>query len=77
MNNLLAEMRRFGVSVSDIQRLLGCTEKTVRNKLNGHSDFVYWEAEKIRDTFFPNQRLEYLFSNEECRGRGDVCVSEE
>ena len=35
MKNLLAEMARYGVSRYDIQKLLGCSEATVRNKLSG------------------------------------------
>ena len=64
MRNLLAEMARYGVSNNDIQALLSCTDKTVRNKLNGMTEFSFGEAMKIRDTFFPGIRLEYLFSQE-------------
>jgi len=62
MKNLLAEMARYGVSNNDIQSLLSCADKTVRNKLNGVTEFSFGEAMKIRDTFFPGIRLEYLFS---------------
>ena len=62
MKNLSAEMARYGVSNNDIQSLLSCTDKTVRNKLNGVTEFSFGEAMKIRDTFFPGIRLEYLFS---------------
>ena len=64
MRNLSAEMARYGVSNNDIQALLSCTDKTVRNKLNGVTEFSFGEAVKIRDTFFPGIRLEYLFSQE-------------
>ena len=64
MRNLSAEMARYGVSNNDIQSLLSCTDKTVRNKLNGVTEFSFGEAMKIRDTFFPGIRLEYLFSQE-------------
>lgn len=70
MRNLLAEMARYGVSNNDIQALLSCTDKTVRNKLNGVTDFSFGEAMKIRDTFFPGMRLEYLFSQEPGDDRG-------
>ena len=61
MQNLMAEMTRSNVRVSDIQSLLGCTEKTVRNKLNGKTEFSVNEAMLIRDTYFPGLRVEYLF----------------
>lgn len=61
MNNLAAEMTRYGISINDLQTVLLCTEKTVRNKINGNSEFSVKEAIKIRDTFFPGMKLEYLF----------------
>ena len=61
MQNLMAEMTRNNVRISDIQNLLGCTEKTVRNKLNGKTEFSVNEAMRIRDTYFPGLRVEYLF----------------
>lgn len=65
MKNLAAEMARFGVNNSDIQVLLGCTDKTVRNKLNGLTEFSVAEALKIRDAFFPGIRIEYLFGKDD------------
>lgn len=62
MKNLSAEMARFGIKISDIQQLLDCSEKTVRNKLGGVTTFSIDEAAKIRDSFFPGMRIEYLFS---------------
>lgn len=62
MSNLEAEMKRFGVTNADMQNLLGVSERTVRNKLSGETDFTYPEALKIRDTFFPSFRMEYLFA---------------
>lgn len=64
MRNLSAEMARFGVSNSDIQTALACSSKTVANKLNEITDFSVSEAIKIRDTFFPGLRIEYLFAPE-------------
>lgn len=61
MKNLCAEMTRYGVSNYDIQSLLNCSLRTVTNKLTGETDFTIPEAMKIRNTFFPGLRLEYLF----------------
>ena len=61
MDNLKAEMARAGVSKDDIKNLLDCSMRTVDNKLDGVTDFTIPEAFKIRDCFFPNQRMEYLF----------------
>lgn len=60
-NNLKAEMSRYNVSVTDLSNLLNCTEKTVRNKINGKSSFSIEEAFKIKKSFFPVMSLEYLF----------------
>ena len=64
MKNLKAEMARFGVSTSDIQNVLGCSTKTVLNKLNGTTEFTMSEGFKIHDAFFPSMELKYLFAGE-------------
>lgn len=61
MRNLIAEMARYGFKVKDIQNVLGCSEKTVRNKINGVTEFTYREAETIKNKLFPELQLEYLF----------------
>lgn len=64
MNNLRAEMARYGVTISDIQQLLKLSERTVRSKLSGESGFSFSEASKIRNAFFVGYRLEYLFADD-------------
>ena len=64
MKNLRAEMARFGVSNSDIQEFLGCTDKTAKAKVSGSSEFSVSEAICIRDKFFPGMRIEYLFASD-------------
>lgn len=64
MRNLQAEMKRYGISVRDIQKVINCSEKTIRSKINEKSVFSLPEARKIRDTFFKNLSLEYLFAND-------------
>lgn len=65
MKNLNAEMTRYGITNSDIQLLLGCSARTVTNKISGETDFTVPEALKIRNTFFPSLRVEYLFATDE------------
>lgn len=62
MNNLAAEMARYGVTKSDIQRVLNCSDKTVNNKLTGVTDFTVPEALKIRNVYFEGYRIDYLFA---------------
>ena len=64
MQNLKAEMARYGVSNIDIENLLGCSRRTVTNKLCGETEFTISEALKIRDAFFRPCRVEYLFASE-------------
>lgn len=61
MRNIENEMPRFNVTYFDIQRVLDCSEKTVRNKLNGVTDFTYSEVKRLRDELFPGMSIEYLF----------------
>lgn len=61
MRNIEKEMPRYNVTYFDIQKVIECTEKTVRNKLNGVTDFTYGEVSKIRNELFPGMTLEYLF----------------
>lgn len=64
MKNLEQAMRKFNVTFYDIQDVMGCTEKTVRNKMNGVTDFSYSEVKRIRDSLFPGMDIEYLFSDD-------------
>ena len=63
LKNLSAEMVRNGVKAELIASVLGVSDRTIRSKLSGDSEFSFAEAEKIRDEFFPALRLEYLFRN--------------
>ena len=55
------EMPRFNVTYYDIQQVMNCSEKTVRNKMQGVTDFTYSEARVIRDKLFPGMNIEDLF----------------
>lgn len=59
--NLLAEMSRSRITRHDIAACLGVSEKTARNYINGISKISWFDTLKIRNTFFPDLSLEYLF----------------
>lgn len=59
--NLKAEMVRHGVKVSDVAKVLRVSERTVRAKLTGESDFTVSEAFRLRDEVFPGLEFDYLF----------------
>lgn len=60
-NNLEAEMKRSGVTRTDIAKCIKCSYRTVHSRLNGESQWIYDECVTIRDTFFPDMTLGYLF----------------
>lgn len=59
--NLKAEMARNSVLGKDIAKALGIRQATISSRLTGKTEFSYKEAKRIKDTFFPNVELEYLF----------------
>lgn len=62
--NLLAEMKRFGLTHADISSQIGITERALQKKIAGESDFYFREVESIRDRFFPQFKLEYLMHDD-------------
>jgi hypothetical protein len=63
--NLEAEMKRRGISRNDIAICLSISYSTVHSRFNGKSEWLYNECLKIRDTFFPDLDLDYLFATDE------------
>lgn len=55
------KMKEQGVTREMVRMLLNVSEKTLRNKLNGETDFTWGEAKLIRRTFFPEEDYEKLF----------------
>ena len=54
-------MNQENVTRADLQKLLDVSEKTIRNKISGATDFTWGEVRKIRNTYFPNDDFETLF----------------
>jgi len=67
--NLAAEMARKGITKKDLAKLLNMRYPTVVDKTNGKSRFYLDEAIKIKDIFFPDLDLEYLFDSDDTKGR--------
>lgn len=59
--NLMAEMARKGISKKDLAEFLKMRYPTIVDKTNGKSRFYLDEAFKIRNKFFPDCDLNYLF----------------
>lgn len=62
LSNLRAAMAVKKITTLALAQLIGTTEKTVNNKLNGITDFTLPEALKIRNNLFPEYDLCYLFA---------------
>ena len=63
--NLEAEIARKGVAKKDIAETLGVRLATVYDKLKGKHPFTLDEVLKIKNKYFPEFTLEYLFYTEE------------
>lgn len=61
LRNLEAEMKRKGISRSDIADTLNVSYRTVHSRFNGESEWSYTDCVKVRDKYFPDMTLEYLF----------------
>ncbi len=59
--NLLAEMEKANVSISDIQKCLDIPDQDVAKKLSGEEEFTLLEAFKIINAFFKGMSLDYIF----------------
>lgn len=62
--NLEAEMARLGIQRKDLAEKLDVRQATISDKLNGKFSFTLDEALQVKEEFFPNLPLEYLFSKE-------------
>ena len=68
--NLRAEMARRGITSSDLAKATHKTERCMRDKLAGRSEFTLPEIISIRKTFFSGLALEYLFDRSENQDAG-------
>ena len=63
LRNLLAEIGRNKIIQKEIAGFIGVNERTLWNKLNQVTAFSFAETVAIRDKFFPDLELEYLFKD--------------
>ena len=65
--NLLAEMGRRKLTMMDLAKdeKLGLSYTTLRNKFNGTSEWVRIEMWTIKENYFPDLSIEYLFEKTE------------
>ena len=71
--NLLAEMARQNITKKDLSEFLHTRYGTIIDKTNGKYDFKLGEALRIKEKFFPNLSIEYLFKKSENNISKKVC----
>lgn len=62
--NLIGEMAKADVTKDELAKLLDVHWNSIANKLSGRSSFTVDEAIRIRDYYFQNCVIEYLFARE-------------
>ncbi len=67
---LRGEMIRNKISITALAGKIGVTEKTLRNKLGGETDFTWSEALAIRKIVNPDMSMETLFISDEEKATG-------
>lgn len=77
--NMKAELKRYGISYTNVADLLGMSANNFSLKANERIPMTVDEAKKIRDEFCPDANLDYLLASDEtsdlsrCREQGSAC----
>lgn len=72
--NLEAEMVRHQITRNDLAILLGVRYATIADRINGKYKFYLIEAVQIKEAFFSDLTLEYLFEMSQEVGENDETV---
>ena len=59
--NLCNALRSKNVAQKAVSELIGCTERTLTNKINGTTDFTITEAFAIHKNLLPEFDIDYIF----------------
>ncbi|MGL5677994.1 MAG: hypothetical protein ACRDDX_16495 [Cellulosilyticaceae bacterium] len=68
LNNLKAEMMRYGIRAKDFAEALNKREATISSRMTGKTTFSVDEAIKLKQLYFPHLDIEYLFTETEYIG---------
>lgn len=63
LTNLITVLQQKGISVHQYADFLEVNETTVRNKLNGITDFTYPELQKTCTLLLPGYNADFLFAD--------------
>ncbi len=67
--NLKGEMAKRSIKIEDIANVLQIHRNSASNKINGDTAFSIDEAVKVKEAFFPELSLKFLFEKQEVGGR--------
>lgn len=59
--NLQTALCQKGITIKSLANFLQVTEKTVRSKIQGKTEFTLSEVKKINTYLFPEYAFDYLF----------------
>lgn len=62
--NLAGEIAKRGIKKMDIAASIGICNKALLNKMCGRTSFSWPEVKAIRQQFFPDMTLAYLFAED-------------
>jgi transcriptional regulator with XRE-family HTH domain len=60
--NLIAEMKRQGITPKSIAEAVDKSPDTISNWLKGKGEFPVGKAFKVQEKFFPSLPISYLFN---------------
>ena len=63
--NLVGEIAKRGIKKCALAKGIGMSDRMLRNKLSGKTQFSLPEALKIKNNFFPDYTVEDLFARSE------------
>lgn len=61
--NLLAEMKRRGITQGELAEAVGVTQATVSRWFQGHRTMSVTSSFKIKEKLFPDLSIDYLFAD--------------
>lgn len=65
LTNLSNELQHKNVTRRAVAKMLGLSEKSIVNKMNGTSEFTIGEALMIRREILPEFTFDYLFTDDQ------------
>lgn len=65
LHNLISELAIKKITKKKLSDETGISQRALYDKMNGRTEFTLDEMLIIRDTFFPDLTLDYLFEIEE------------